>query len=158
LPSTDRSPSLFPLWFRSSFPSSKPHPAIVASRIAEVDDAITVDARTPEENARAPAPACNSCAHSGHRGSSRRHFPTSPSPDDLGEPLPCETLAGVVPHACMQRPVGTMVIRHRPSSNRTAGKPPYRFGWRRAGRRVSRADPAQIWRGLARSSLFTLFS
>jgi hypothetical protein len=91
--------------------------------LAEVDDTIVVDARTPEEDARAPAPACNSCARSGHRGSSRRRFPASPSTNDLGKPLPRETLARAVPCACMQRTAGTMAIRRRPSSNRMAGKP-----------------------------------
>jgi hypothetical protein len=57
----------------------------------------------------------------------------------------------------MQRPAGTMAIRHRSSSNRTAGKPLYRFNQSRAGRRADWADPAQIWRGPARSGLFTFF-
>jgi hypothetical protein len=57
----------------------------------------------------------------------------------------------------MQCPAGTMAIRHRSSSNQMAGKPPYRFGQSRAGQRAGWADPAQIWRGPARSGLFTFF-
>jgi hypothetical protein len=72
--------------------------------------------------------ACKVCARFDHRGLRRRRFPASPSSDDLGEPLPYETLAGVAPCARMQTTVRTTAICHRLAPNRMARTRPYPFG------------------------------
>jgi hypothetical protein len=72
LPSTQPI-SLLPLWSSVFFPitQTSPRPCLLP-RLAEADASLAVDARTPEEDARAPAPACKTCTRSGHRGSCRR--------------------------------------------------------------------------------------
>jgi hypothetical protein len=106
-----------------SSPSPQTHPPCLFPGLAEVDEAIAVDARSPEDDARASTSACSLCAHSSHRGSSHRHFSASPSPGDLGEHTLHKTLAEADLLACMQQVPGTMAISHRSPSNRTDRRP-----------------------------------
>jgi hypothetical protein len=125
--------------------------------LAKADATFAVDAQTPEEDTRAPAPACKTCARSGHRGSRRCQFPASPSPDNLGELRPHETLAEAAPCACMQRTARTTVICRRLPPNQMVEAPLYRFGQSRAGRRASgpiRPRSSEAWLDLA-SLLFS---
>jgi hypothetical protein len=157
---TRPSPSLLLLWILGT-PSQHPdltHRCLLTGEPG-ADDAIAVDTRAPEEHActpqplharSAPAPAILDLAST----DSRPQLTLTTSVSDL----PRETLADAVPLPCMQQTMGTTAIGHRSSSNRMDGNLPYRFRRRRAGRRASWADLAQIWRGPARSGPLSFFS
>jgi hypothetical protein len=159
LPSTDLAPSLFILW-KPGEPSHRLDLTLFSlSCRKRWSRRCHHRRRSNHGGTPGPAlvPACKVCARSGHQGLRRRRFPASPSSDDLGEPLPCETLAGVASCARMQTTARTTAICRRLPPNRMARTRPYRFVHPGLAGVPAGLDPAQIWPSLARSGLCFFF-